>query len=193
MTAEDETFLNRWSRRKQAEPEEIREEDQAAEQEEGDAAAAAPVDPVNPEDLPDIDSLEKDSDFTVFMQQGVPDALRNRALRKLWLSDPVFANLDGLNDYDEDFGAILRAGAEEMKKIALEKAEKLKQEAKDKIVSQGEEEEEEQDGDKIVSQGEEEQDGDEKPAVSGETAEQTDPEPDTEIAGDDAAEQDETA
>ena len=28
------------------------------------------------------------------------------ALRKLWLSDPVFANLDGLNDYDEDFNVV---------------------------------------------------------------------------------------
>jgi hypothetical protein len=27
-------------------------------------------------------------------------------LRKLWLSDPIFANLDGLNDYDENFNLI---------------------------------------------------------------------------------------
>jgi hypothetical protein len=33
----------------------------------------------------------------------VPEQLRKRALRKLWRLNPVFANLDGLNDYDEDF------------------------------------------------------------------------------------------
>ena len=53
--------------------------------------------------LPDIDSLEEASDFTPFMAKGVPEVLRRRALRKLWRLNPVFANLDGLNDYDEDF------------------------------------------------------------------------------------------
>lgn len=56
-----------------------------------------------PADLPDIDSLDKDSDYSVFMSDKVSDALRNRALRKLWLSDPVLANVDGLVDYGEDF------------------------------------------------------------------------------------------
>jgi len=53
--------------------------------------------------LPDLDTLNKDSDFTAFLQDGVPDALRRQALRKLWRTDPVLANLDGLNDYDEDY------------------------------------------------------------------------------------------
>ena len=56
--------------------------------------------------LPDIESLDKDSDFTGFLQAGVPEELKNLALRKLWLSDPVLANVDGLNDYDEDFNVI---------------------------------------------------------------------------------------
>jgi hypothetical protein len=33
----------------------------------------------------------------------VPEFLRKRALRVLWRSNPVLANLDGLNDYDDDF------------------------------------------------------------------------------------------
>jgi hypothetical protein len=33
----------------------------------------------------------------------VPQALRNRALRRLWRTSDVFEVLDGLNDYDEDF------------------------------------------------------------------------------------------
>ena len=48
-------------------------------------------------------SLGKDDDFTVFLKRGVPELLRKTALRKLWRTDPVFANVDGLNDYDEDF------------------------------------------------------------------------------------------
>lgn len=38
-----------------------------------------------------------------FLASGVPEFLRRRALRALWRSDPTFAVLDGLNDYDEDF------------------------------------------------------------------------------------------
>ena len=60
-------------------------------------------DEFQPGELPDIASLDKDSDFSAFLRQGVPEELRRRALRVLWRSDPVLANLDGLNDYDEDF------------------------------------------------------------------------------------------
>ena len=58
------------------------------------------------EDLPDIETLDKDSDFTPFLNVNVPDQLRRLALKKLWASDPVFANLDGLNDYDEDYSTL---------------------------------------------------------------------------------------
>ncbi len=33
----------------------------------------------------------------------MPDLLRRKALRKFFASDPLLANLDGLNDYDEDY------------------------------------------------------------------------------------------
>jgi hypothetical protein len=56
--------------------------------------------------LTPIEDLEADSDYTGFLGQGVPAALTKAALRKLWLSDPVFANLDGLNDYDLDYNVI---------------------------------------------------------------------------------------
>ncbi|MDP6515708.1 MAG: DUF3306 domain-containing protein, partial [Alphaproteobacteria bacterium] len=55
------------------------------------------------EPLPPVESLTADSDYTPFLRHGVPDELRRLALRKLWRTDPVLANLDGLNDYDEDF------------------------------------------------------------------------------------------
>ncbi len=51
----------------------------------------------------DIEKLEYDSDFSVFMDAKVPKALKRMALRKLWRSNPILANIDGLNDYDEDF------------------------------------------------------------------------------------------
>lgn len=60
--------------------------------------------PAQPDEpLPDIESLDKDSDYTVFMGKNVPEHLKRLALRKLWLSDPILANVDGLVDYGEDF------------------------------------------------------------------------------------------
>ncbi len=71
---------------------------------EGDAATTADGDAV-PHELEnvDIEALDYDSDYTEFMKEGVPEALKRKALRKLWRSDPILANIDGLNDYDDDF------------------------------------------------------------------------------------------
>ena len=49
------------------------------------------------------ETLKDGDDFSAFMQAGVPQFLQKRALRVLWRSNPVLANLDGLNDYDDDF------------------------------------------------------------------------------------------
>lgn len=54
-------------------------------------------------DLPNPDAMQPGDDFSVFMKETVPAALRNRALRTLWRSDPVLANVDMLVDYGEDF------------------------------------------------------------------------------------------
>lgn len=53
--------------------------------------------------LKDPDTLEAGDDFTGFLNHAVPERLRRRALRKLWLSNPVLANLDELVDYGEDY------------------------------------------------------------------------------------------
>lgn len=53
--------------------------------------------------LPDPDNLRQGDDFTAFMKKAVPARLRNRALRKLWLSNPALANVDMLLDYGDDF------------------------------------------------------------------------------------------
>lgn len=54
-------------------------------------------------ELPDPDLSELGMDIKGFLRSEIPEALRRRALRSLWRSNPVLAVLDGLNDYDEDF------------------------------------------------------------------------------------------
>lgn len=53
--------------------------------------------------LPDPDSMKAGDDFSAFMKQAIPDRIRRRALRVLWGSNPILANLDELVDYGEDF------------------------------------------------------------------------------------------
>lgn len=117
--AEDRDFLSRWSQRKADARDGRLDEDAeveiaALEPEAGDDAPAPQVgaeDGADAEELAvpeelrgiDIDSLGYDADFTVFMKAGVPEALRRKALRRLWRTNPVLACLDGLNDYEEDF------------------------------------------------------------------------------------------
>lgn len=97
-----------WSRRKQAVEAERRAGDEARD----DAAAEEqrrvledrPDEEVLAElNLPDPDTLGEGDDFAAFMARAVPERLRRRALRRLWLSNPVLANLDELLDYGEDF------------------------------------------------------------------------------------------
>ncbi len=56
-------------------------------------------------ELPDPDKMQAGDDFSAFMRSNVPAALRNRALKRLWTSNPVLANVDMLVDYGEDFTA----------------------------------------------------------------------------------------
>lgn len=61
--------------------------------------------------LPDPDAVVSGDDVAAFLARAAPRAIRNRALRSLWRSNPVLAILDGLNDYDGDFtGEGLRDG-----------------------------------------------------------------------------------
>ena len=53
--------------------------------------------------LPDPDTLGPGDDFKVFLAKAVPARIRTRALRRLWGTNPVLANIDGLVDYGEDF------------------------------------------------------------------------------------------
>lgn len=53
-------------------------------------------------ELPDPESLSPDADISAFMQSGVDPALRQRALRKIFLGGEHSLR-DGLDDYDQDF------------------------------------------------------------------------------------------
>ncbi|WP_284177812.1 DUF3306 domain-containing protein [Rhabdaerophilum sp. SD176] len=107
--SQGEGFLSRWSRRKlKPEPE---------------AGASVPDDPssvpaavegepmlsaeAEPEfdvsTLTPLEALTSESDFTQFLQKGVPEALRNAALRKMWVLDPVLSAPDRFAEYAWDF------------------------------------------------------------------------------------------
>ena len=109
----DEEFLKRWSRDKLTKTHDADSLDSIVEIDEEQAALPdipesetdAPDDQPPP-DLPPIDSLDSESDYTPFLGENVPEELTRKALRKLWGSDPVFANLDGLNDYDDDYSKL---------------------------------------------------------------------------------------
>lgn len=105
---EEKGFLSRWSQRKQtarleeAEPESERPPEPAALTEEEEEARRKELEDYVAS-LPEPESLTYESDFTAFFKEGVPDALKQRALRVLWRSNPTLANLDGLIDYGQDF------------------------------------------------------------------------------------------
>jgi hypothetical protein len=83
-------FLSRWSKLKQ----QTREQPPVA-QPPADEAAPAP-------ELPAVDELTIDSDFSGFMHPDVDADLRRGALKKLF-SDPHFNVMDGLDTYIDDY------------------------------------------------------------------------------------------
>ena len=103
QTSSDEAFLQRWSRRKADVKAGVELEPDPPEP----AAAAAPLPEAQPNppaavELPDLDSLDADSDYSAFMTPGVDADLRRKALRKLFAS-PKFNVCDGMDDYCDDY------------------------------------------------------------------------------------------
>lgn len=122
-TETDRGFLSRWSQRKQA----ARQQGDAdREHAPRDGVTEEPVDgepggavgqekPTREEiaeanqaaaEAVDLETLGFDSDFSLFLKDGVSTQLKNAALRKLWRSNPVLACVDGLNDYDDDYRTV---------------------------------------------------------------------------------------
>lgn len=99
---DDESFLQRFSRLKtEARRSEPDTEPTAAAQEPDDVPVVEP-EPPGDDDMPPIDTLTVDSDYSGFFSPKVSDTLRKAALRKLFHS-AQFNVIDELDDYAEDF------------------------------------------------------------------------------------------
>ena len=106
-----ESFLARFHRLKtEARRTETESEPAASTQPIEDAAlgkqtseVAAPAQPeLSDADMPPVESLDAESDYSGFLSPRVSDALRQAALRKLF-HGTAFNVIDGLDDYAEDF------------------------------------------------------------------------------------------
>ncbi|MEJ2515627.1 MAG: DUF3306 domain-containing protein [Gammaproteobacteria bacterium] len=107
--AEREPFLSRWSRLKQASKEDAppTDADQAEPVTETAPAGetdrqAEPDEPPGDEEMPPLESLGPDSDYSPFMSPRVSAELRRKALRQMFRS-PKFNITDGLEVYAEDY------------------------------------------------------------------------------------------
>lgn len=92
-----DTFLSRWSRLKS----EAKEEPAPVPVEPEQPEAPAPELP--PPELPPVETLTKDSDFSAFLQAGVPEAIKRAAMAKLWSSDPLFSQQEVFDLHMENY------------------------------------------------------------------------------------------
>jgi hypothetical protein len=98
------TFLHRWSQRKQQNSEKSGTRVSPS-QIEAAPAAAEPVpnnNAVNEQELPSLESLDENSEVSMFFSDGVSETIKRQALRKLFHMDK-FNVVDGLDDYAEDY------------------------------------------------------------------------------------------
>jgi hypothetical protein len=115
--SEQEHFLGRWSRRKQAVKKSELEADSVTAYESADGSgksndhenslSATPS--LTDEDMPSLEDLDGDSDYASFLSSDVSEELRRMALRQLFHS-AQFNICDGLDDYDEDFTSFEKLG-----------------------------------------------------------------------------------
>ena len=111
---EGEGFLSRWSQRKAMAREGIELQDdpelpepppptEAADAGDVPATVDADTDDAEPPtELPPLESLDENSDYSAFLNEDVAPDVRQKALRKLFQS-PKFNVRDGLDDYDLDY------------------------------------------------------------------------------------------
>jgi hypothetical protein len=105
--AEDQGgFISRWSRMKQA----TQQQGETTEMATSDDEATVKAPPLCDEDMPPIESLTEESDYSGFFSEKVSEALRQQALRKLFHS-ASFNVCDGLDDYADDFTSFAKLGS----------------------------------------------------------------------------------
>ncbi len=99
-----EGFAGRWSR--------LKTEARAAQAVEPVVEALPPAEPEalpveeKPVELPPLETLNRESDYSLFMRGDVASDLRTQALRKLWTLDPHFAAIDITECHSIDFNAV---------------------------------------------------------------------------------------
>jgi hypothetical protein len=116
--SDDEGFVSRWSRLKQrarddkagaAEPPQpalpVEAGPDAGKAPEGEPAEKDKK-PFDISELPSVESLTKDSDYSAFMRAEVPEDLRQKALRRLWASDPILSAPEVLDMHNLDYNAV---------------------------------------------------------------------------------------
>jgi hypothetical protein len=93
----DRGFLSRWSQRKQEAKQPEPKPDTPAGENAGSPGSPAPqAHDEQPEfdlsSLPSLEELTGTSDIAAFLRKGVPEHVRNAALRKSWVLDPAIRN-----------------------------------------------------------------------------------------------------
>jgi len=134
----EESFASRWSRRKQEVanetavedlPETIEGEDELVDEETLAEQRLEKLNALTDEDMPDIETLNEDSDFSGFMSTGVSETLRKMALQKLF-HGKSYNIRDGLDEYDGDYTSFEKLDPSvitcDMKHLIEVEAEKLR-------------------------------------------------------------------
>lgn len=104
---EDKGFLSRWSDRKLKNETDVPSAVEADSNEEtlGEDEFEGKSDDeiLSILELPDPEKLKLGDTVEKFMDGRVPERIRARALRAFWKTNPVLANIDGLDEYCDDY------------------------------------------------------------------------------------------
>ncbi|MCY4217768.1 MAG: DUF3306 domain-containing protein [Gammaproteobacteria bacterium] len=170
---EQEAFLSRWSRLKteHTEQELVKSEsDEALSDTAMDTQSDEESQVLTDEDMPPIESLDENSDYSLFMSKGVSENLRRMALRKLF-SQGVFNIRDGLDDYDDDFTTFESLG--DLVTSDMKHREEMKEKLKQRELDEKKQEITGEDEPVDVKKGEVETDTDNKESETDSTNEQS--------------------
>ena len=112
----EENFLSRWSKKKSKQKTQIenfnskRIDSESSTETENQSSLVEENDKLNDEELlkkynlPNPENIKTEKSLDVFFKKGVPDRLRQIALRRVWRLNPIIRFADAeINDYHEDF------------------------------------------------------------------------------------------
>jgi len=152
----NEGFVSRWSRRKQEVTEVENKQDFSDNSSSSEKVVIDDIDPeilkaeklealnkLTDEDMPDIETLDENSDFSGFMSTSVSEGLRNIALKKLFMGKSYNIR-DGLDEYDGDYTkfekmpkSMVTSDMKHMVEVeAKKKLEKEQEEARQKMLAE---------------------------------------------------------